>query len=180
MANIRRFHSAHSFPPSTHHSTHHSTRHSTQDGTLQPRRPCFKTNHKIPVWGKPPPCHTGTRPLPETQVAWYSTMVWCGGFPPSATSPDRRSQFPILLSTSHTRWHARDPPDAHHGAMPNPLGTQPWNAMDRIVNLHRSRAASPRCSGYRRQVQHEPPDPCHTTHLQPLSGARLEVSPAPS
>ena len=60
LANVARFHSAHSF------STKH-TQHSTQDGTLQPRRPCFDM----------PPCHTGTRPLSETHITWYRTMVWC-------------------------------------------------------------------------------------------------------
>ena len=112
---------------------------------------------------------------------------WCEATTPSLASRDRRSQFPILLTHRQAllapSTHAMAP-DAHHGAMPNPLGTQPWNAMDRIVNLHRSRAASPRCGGYDVEreptsswaAQHEPPDPCRT----PPTAFRLTPRGEPS
>ena len=102
---------------------------------------------------------------------------WCEATTPSLASRDRRSQFPILLTHRQAllapSTHAMAP-DAHHGAMPNPLGTQPWNAMDRIVNLHRSRAASPRCGGY--DVEESPRRPGQPSMSRLIPAADLPTA----
>ena len=96
---------------------------------------------------------------------------------PSLASPDRKTNSRScsrtgrhFSDTQHTRWH----PDVHHGAMPNPLGTQPWNAMDRIVNLHRSRAASPRCGGY--DVEESPRRPGQPSMSRLIPAAHLPTA----
>ena len=102
---------------------------------------------------------------------------WCEATTPSLASRDRRSQFPILLTHRQAllapSTHAMAP-DAHHGAMPNPLGRQPWNAMDRIVNLHRSRAASPRCGGY--DVEESPRRPGQPSMSRLIPAAHLPTA----
>ncbi len=99
---------------------------------------------------------------------------WCEATTPSLASRDR---IPILLTHRQAllapSTHAMAP-DAHHGAMPNPLGTQPWNAMDRIVNLHRSRAASPRCGGY--DVEESPRRPGQPSMSRLIPAAHLPTA----